>query len=373
MKRLIPECPILLVDDEEQTLHSFKATLRSSGINNVVLCNDSRKVCDLLSKQAFELVLLDLVMPHLSGDQLLPILRENHPNIPVIIITGMNDLNTAVYCMAAGASDYMVKPVERSRLISGVNRALATRELERENSRLREHLLAGSLGKPDTFSHMVTASTAMFSIFQYIEAVSVTSQPVLVTGETGVGKELIAKAIHRASGRNGEFVSVNVAGLDENVFADTLFGHQKGAFTGAAEQREGLVQKAKDGTLFLDEMGDLDLSSQVKLLRLLQEREYLPLGSDIPRKSHARIVAATNKKVDELRNSPSFRKDLFYRLNSHHISVPPLRERPEDISLLLLHFIEKAANDLGKKVPTIPPELSTLLKTYHFPGNVREP
>jgi DNA-binding NtrC family response regulator len=372
MKKLYPEQPILLVDDEEQTLRSVKVSLRTGGLNNVVLCSDSRNVESILSTQDFEVILLDLVMPHISGDQLLPTLREKYPNIPVIIVTGMNDLNTAVSCMAAGASDYMVKPVERARLVSAVKRALATRELERENSRLREHLLNGSLARPDTFSHIVTASPAMSSIFQYIEAVATTSHPVLVTGETGVGKELVARAIHLASEREGEFVTVNVAGLDENVFADTLFGHKKGAFTGASENRDGLVHKAKEGTLFLDEMGDLDINSQIKLLRLLQEREYMPLGSDLPKQSNARIVAATNKSIDELKDCTAFRRDLFYRLRSHHIAVPPLRKRPEDIPLLLEHFNIKAANELQKKPPTYPPELATLLKTHHFPGNVRE-
>jgi DNA-binding NtrC family response regulator len=187
-----------------------------------------------------------------------------------------------------------------------------------------------------------------------------------------VGKELVASAIHTVSGRQGDFIAVNVAGLDENVFADTLFGHRKGAFTGADQARTGLVEQASGGTLFLDEIGDMSPASQVKLLRFLQEGEFFPLGSDVAKRSDARIVVATNQDIETLQESGSFRKDLYYRLRIHHIHIPPLRDRREDLPILLDHFLGKAATTLGKKKPTPPRELTTLLGVYHFPGNVRE-
>jgi DNA-binding NtrC family response regulator len=212
----------------------------------------------------------------------------------------------------------------------------------------------------------------MRSVFKYIESVAATSQPVLITGETGVGKELIAQAIHRLSGRQGEMVAVNAAGLDDTTFSDTLFGHKRGAFTGAERAREGLIEKATDGTLFLDEIGDLHQQSQVKLLRLLQEREYYPLGSDVPKATNARILVATNRDLLALQESGTFRADLYYRLLLHRINVPPLRERRDDIPLLVEYILQNAAEELGKPKPTPPPELFTLLSVYDFPGNIRE-
>ena len=212
----------------------------------------------------------------------------------------------------------------------------------------------------------------MRSVFQYVEAISISPQPVLITGETGVGKEMIAKAVHNLSNRKGEFVPVNVAGLDENVFTDTLFGHKKGAFTGADSARIGLVEQASGGTLFLDEIGDLSSDLQVKLLRLLQEGEYFPLGSDVTKRSDARVVVATNQELQMLQESGKFRKDLYYRLCAHNVHIPPLRERREDLPLLVEHFLEKSSVALGKKKPTPPNELLILLSSYHFPGNIRE-
>jgi len=223
-----------------------------------------------------------------------------------------------------------------------------------------------------TRAGIITSSPEMHDIFQYIESIAPTNQPVLITGETGVGKELVAKSIHATSQVKGPMVTVNVAGLDDTVFSDTLFGHVKGAFTGADRIRSGLIEKANWGTLFLDEIGDLSHASQVKLLRLIQEGEYLPLGQDEPKQSNARILAATNMDLWTHQRSGNFRKDLNFRLRTHHIHIPPLRERIEDIPLLLTHFFIKAAKTLNKKTPTPPKELVTLLSTYSFPGNIRE-
>jgi len=205
-----------------------------------------------------------------------------------------------------------------------------------------------------------------------VEVIAASRQPVLIYGETGVGKELVARAVHDLSGCKGEFVAINVAGLDDNMFSDTLFGHKKGAYTGADQAREGLIARAERGTLFLDEIGDLSDMSQVKLLRLLQEREYYPVGSDLARKSDARLIMATNRDLQKRIAEGKFRNDLYYRLCTHQINIPPLRERIDDIPRLLDHILAKAAASLNKKKPAPPPELAVLLSLYTFPGNVRE-
>lgn len=367
-----PQLPVLIVDDEMQTLNSFDFVLRSASMNHTIRCQDSRKVMAIFSSQEIEVMLLDLSMPYVSGEELLSMVTRDFPEVPVIVITGSNDVDTAVRCMKSGAFDYMVKPVEKSRLISGVKRAIEIRELQRENKWLRAQVLSDRLEHPEVFSEIITNSPAMKSIFQYIEAISLSPQPVLITGETGVGKELVARAIHRLSRRAGAFVPVNIAGLDDNVFADTLFGHRKGAFTGADQTRSGLVEQAAGGTLFLDEIGDLNPASQVKLLRLSQDGEFFPLGSDVAKRSDARVLVATNQDLEALQSSGRFRKDLFYRLCAHHVHLPPLRERREDLPLLTDYFLETASQTLGKKKPTPPGELFALLSTYHFPGNLRE-
>jgi len=371
-KQLMPFQPVLLVDDEEAWLHSFSLTLRSVGINNLICCADSRKVLGLLAEQPASVVVLDLTMPHLSGEELLPQLVAEHPAIPVIILTGLDLVDTAVRCMRLGAFDYCTKVAEEQRLIAGVQRAIDFSRLRHENDQLKEHFLRDKLDHPEAFAAITTANKAMRSIFQYMEAIANTCEPVLISGETGVGKELVARALHNLSGRQGQFVPVNIAGLDDTMFADTLFGHQKGAFTGADKSRPGLIEQATGGTLFLDEIGDLNQTSQIKMLRLLQEREYLPLGADVPRRTNCRMIFATHHQLDRLQQSGSFRKDLFYRLHAHHIHIPPLRERLDDLPLLLDRLLDEAAERLGKKKPPFPKELIALLGTYHFPGNIRE-
>jgi DNA-binding NtrC family response regulator len=212
----------------------------------------------------------------------------------------------------------------------------------------------------------------MHALFRYVEAIAQSPQPVLITGETGTGKELMARAVHRLAAPRGDFVAVNVAGLDDSVFSDTLFGHTRGAFTGADRPREGLITRAEEGTLFLDEIGDLAAVSQVKLLRLLQEGTYYPLGADRPRQSRARVVVATNRDVVQDVQAGTFRKDLYYRLRAHHVQLPPLRARRDDLVLLVTYCLAKAAAALHKPVPTPSLTLYQLLNTYAFPGNVRE-
>ena len=367
------ESHILVVDDELEVLQSFELILNSAQFDNLHLCSDSRNVKEILSNDpGIAVIMLDLIMPHLGGEELLDYLTENHPEIPVIIVTASNELELVVDCMKAGAFDYLVKPVEKLRLISAVRRAMERVELARENQALKKSMLGSDLQHPQAFSAMITRNPAMLAIFKYAEVVAGSSEPVLITGETGVGKELIARAIHDISGLKGPFIAANVAGLDEPAFNDTLFGHKKGAFTGADRSRDGLVKKAAGGTLLLDEIGDLSRESQIKLLRLIQEKEYRPLGSDLPRHSQARILAATNLNLQHNESASNFRRDLYYRLGVHRIDIPPLRKRKEDIPVLVDHFMAQSAGRLGRKTPSYPPELLSLLGAHNFPGNIRE-
>lgn len=368
-----PAFKILLVDDEEAWLRSLEITLAlSGGINNIMRCSDSRNVMGILSREKVGLVLLDLNMPHISGEELLKQIIEEHPEVAVIIISGMNQVEKAVSCMNTGAFYFFVKTVDEKRLVKGVRNAITMIELQQENLEMKNRFLADTLVRPDNFEDIITQSKKIRSIFQYIEAVAKGTQPVLITGESGVGKELFARALHRASLTSGPLISVNVAGLDDNVFADTLFGHVRGAFTGAEGVRSGFVEKAQDGTLFLDEIGDLSMPSQVKLLRLLQEGEYYPLGSDSPKRNRARIIVATHQDLTARQLAGEFRKDLYYRLRAHLIHIPPLRDRRDDMPLLVDFFLEEAAKEFNKTKPTVPKELFTLLANYSFPGNIRE-
>jgi DNA-binding NtrC family response regulator len=374
MNNGIPTSPpqLLLVDDEPAILYSYEMLLRRAGYDQIRTVGDSREILPLLDTIPVALVLLDLGMPHLSGRDLLHEIATRHPVVPVIIVTGSSEIDTAVSCMKSGACDYLTKPVDPDRFVASVRKALKMNAMHREITSLRDYLLTGKLHNEDAFAAFTTRNPRMRTIFGYIQGVSVTGEPVLVTGETGTGKELAARAIHAASNRTGAFVAVNAAGLDDLMFADTLFGHRKGAFTGADRDREGMIAAATGGTLFLDEIGELSPTSQIKLLRLLQEGEYYPLGTDRVVLSKARIVVATNRDLRSLATDSSFRRDLYYRLATHTVHLPPLRERRDDLPLLLEHFLGEAATSLGKPLPAYPGELLDLLSAYDFPGNVRE-
>ncbi len=370
--KAISNLPVLLVDDEPQLLHSASLVLRASGLPKVLTLDDSHAVLPLLAGQEVGVLVLDLTMPNLSGRDVLEQVTAEYPDIPVIIMTATNDLQIAVQCMQAGASDYLVKPVDKNCLVASVRRAFEARVLRAEFLSLKERLLTNSPHEPTAFSEIVTQSPSMFAIFRYIEAIAASPQPVLITGDTGTGKELIAQALHRLSGRPGDLVAVNVAGLDDTLFSDTLFGHAKGSFTGADRPRDGLVVSAGEGTVFLDEIGDLTMASQVKLLRLLQDGTFYPLGADKPRQNRARVVVATHCDVRRDVDLGTFRKDLYFRLRTHHIQLPSLRERLEDLPHLTTHFVEKAARTLEKPMPSVPLALYQWLRNYPFPGNIRE-
>jgi DNA-binding NtrC family response regulator len=363
---------ILIVDDDEVIVELYSTILEAAGWSNRLLCNDSRKVMTLIRENSVSAILLDLYMPNITGQELLPQIAREFPEIPVIILTLVDKIDVAVDCMKIGAFDFMTKPIDENRLINSIAHAVRVHELQDEVHVLsRRHGMA-DLDNPAVFEAIVTSSDLMITAFAYIEAIARSPKALLVTGESGTGKELVARAVHDASGRPGQFVAVNVSGLDDTVFSDTLFGHRRGAFTGADGVRKGLIEAAANGTLFLDEIGDLDIPAQVKLLRLLQEGEYYPLGSDSPGKSSARIIAATNADLQNKQVDGSFRKDLYYRLMAHHVRVPPLRERTEDIPLLLNHFVTESAGLLDRPAPQIPPRVAGVLASYSFPGNVRE-
>ena len=364
--------PVLLVDDEIQILISYSVMLKSAGIKEVVTLEDSRQVIPFLRDHGASAIILDLTMPFVSGQELLVTIKEEFPEVPVIVATATNDISVAIECMQKGAENYLVKPIEKNHFISSIKRVLEIRSLKDEVSSLKHSLLSDELNDPSSFEGIVTINKKMESIFKYIEAIAFSPFPVLISGETGTGKEMIARSIHLSNKESKNFVVVNVAGLDDNLFSDTLFGHKKGAFTGADTSREGLILQAEKGTLFLDEIGDLSMQSQVKLLRLIQEREYYQLGSDTPKKTTARVVVTANVDLKKSVKDGTFRKDLYFRLSAHQIRIPPLRERKEDIRPLTDFFIEEAALAMNKKVPTYPPELITLLSTYPFNGNVRE-
>ncbi len=363
---------IMLVDDEVHFLESAKLLLASNDLTNVDCFENPTMALEQLKQKKYELAVLDVNMPHMSGMELLEIITKDYPETMVIMVTSVDDVKTAVRSIKLGAYNYILKPIEGEHFVSELIKGLEFSRLQKENQSIKEHLLSPNVGNPKHFEKIITQNESMSAIFKYIEAVANTPFPVLITGETGCGKESMAEAVHSCSERAGKFIAVNVAGLDDNLFSDTLFGHLKGAYTGADKERNGLLEEAKDGTLFLDEIGDLGPASQLKLLRFLQGGEYFPLGSDRAKISNARVIVATNVNLLEAQASNSFRKDLFYRLKTHHIHIPPLRERLDDISILVPFFAHKSASILGRDIPEISADVFDYLKKYSYPGNIRE-
>ena len=362
-----PRHPILLIDDDQTSLLILLARLKKAGFNNFIQCDDSRQVSQILTQQSVSLIILDLLMPHVRGEDLLATIATNFPAIPVIVVTAVEEVAKAVECLKLGAFDYILKPVEEQRLFAAVGRSIALLERDASSSSL-----AAVLEYPNAFNGIMTRNKDMLALLHYAEVIAQSTEPLLITGETGTGKDLLARAIHTLSHQTGQFVAVNVAGLDDTVFSDTLFGHLKGAFTGAERARKGLAEHALGGSLFLDEIGDLTPASQAKLLRLLQDGDYLPLGQDTPKHLDSRIISATNQNLWELVKKGQFRSDLNFRLRTHHIHLPPLRDRIDDLPLLLDHFLTEVSNKLKRRKPTVPDKLLAILQRYSFPGNIRE-
>ena len=367
-----PQTPILLVDDEEHILTGFTAELKYNGIDNIMAVKDPSRVMGILAEQPVSLVVLDLIMPGMDGETLLEKIRQTRPEIPVVVVTALDEAERAVSCLKKGAHDYLAKPLEHGRLASICRNAIKYGEMQHEIRELSSRLMDREEITTDVFSQIITRDPAMEAVFKYITCICRTSQPVFITGETGTGKDLAAKAIHECSRRNGKYVKVNIAGLDDAMFTDTLFGHLKGSYTSAEQSRSGLVEKAGGGTLFLDEIGELTFPSQVKLLNLIQDREYYKIGDDTAKYSSARIIAATNLPAGKLKDPEVFRRDLYFRLMTHHIHLPPLQRRKPDIALLFDHFLQKAAKELDTDVPAYDKDIIRLLEHHEFPGNIRE-
>ncbi|MDD2580461.1 MAG: sigma-54 dependent transcriptional regulator [Desulfuromonadaceae bacterium] len=364
--------PIMLVDDEINALSLLKSFLCHEGFSKVSTFDDSLQALENFKREEVALAVIDLRMPKLHGRDLLEAFSELKPYVPVIVVTAENHIETAIDCMKTGAADYLTKPISINRFIAGVKRALELHSLN-EDIILLDKATAEEITAPSPhIPSIITRDREMLTLLSYVEVVAKSRQPVLISGETGVGKELVARAVHTLSGLKGGFVSINIAGLDDQMLSDTLFGHRRGAFTGAQGDRDGLIMKAAGGTLFLDEIGDLSELSQIKLLRLIQENEYYQLGSDYPLRSNARLVVATNRILRQCMNERTFRKDLYYRLCTHQVAIPPLRKRRGDIPLLLDHFIRQAAKAMGKGKLSYRKELVDFLVTYEFPGNIRE-
>ncbi len=371
---------ILVVDDDPEFNAYMTVVLRKNGYQCATALSGAEALRKLQDK-APDLILLDIMLKDYSGLELCQAIHANEANrnVPVIFVTGTDNEKIIYQCYESGGVDYIGKPIRNYELLAKVKVHLSIgeyqlriSEIEHENTALKNQLLADNLQHPEAFADIVTTDPELHRIFKYIEVIAASSRSVLISGETGAGKELIAQALHRLSGRSGELVSVNISGLDDLLLSDTLFGHQRSAFTGADSQRSGLIEKAAGGTLFLDEIGDLRSDSQLKLLRLLQNEDYYPLGSDEPKLLRARVIAATNCDLEAKISEKKFREDLYYRLMTHHIRVPPLRERKNDIPLLLVHFMQKSVRSLGCKEPRVPTQLLSLLEQYHFPGNIRE-
>ncbi len=366
-------CHILLVDDEESELDAYSLLLTSMGIKNVVTLSNGRKVSEVLTGMQSPVVFLDLNMPQMTGQEVLRELKISHPQVPVIIITANSEIETAVECLRLGAHDYLVKPIDLKMFSSALRNALEISLLRNEVMSLKGISFTTGGPRHRAFARIITRSPGMLSIFQYIESIAASGMPVLILGETGSGKEMVAKAVHDISGLRGSYVVVDVSGLDDTLFSDTLFGHAKGAYTGADSVRSGLIEKAAGGTIFLDEIGDLSEMSQVKLLRLLQENIYYPLGSDQPKQCRARIITAANKDLTMLAGRDGeFRMDLYYRLSTHLIRLPPLRERREDIPELVAFLAAEAAAAMHKPAPAISDRAMNLLLHHPFWGNIRE-
>ncbi|NOX19798.1 MAG: sigma-54-dependent Fis family transcriptional regulator [Nitrospirae bacterium] len=358
---------ILVVDDEEIVRKSCQRILEDFNNMAVLEASSATQALELLKKEDVDIVLSDLKLPDLSGLEVLRQVKEQDPYIEVLIITGHGTVNTAVEAMKLGAYDYIEKPFRPDELKALVLRALERRRLRRENVLLKKELTTHYI------KNIVGKSKAMEQVFKLISTVAPTSSIVLITGESGTGKELVARAIHYNSPRkDGPFVVVDCGSIPGELLESELFGHKKGAFTGAVSDKKGLVEQAEGGTLFLDEIGNLPLSLQTKLLRLLQEREYRPVGGKELKKANIRVIAATNQDLKEMVKKGQFREDLFYRLNIFPIHLPPLRVRKEDIPLLANHFLKKYSKELSRDVKKISAEAMKKLIEYDWPGNVRE-
>ena len=359
---------ILVVDEEEIALHNLRHILRKEGYE-VTASQSGPRALHLLESNIFDLVLTGLRMEKIGGMQILERVRELYPDTAVIIVTGYATVDSAVEAMKSGACHYIAKPYKLDEIRNVVREALEKTRLKRENNRLREHLKTFQQGE----ARIITNNPGMKKLLATAGQVATSDSNVVICGESGTGKELLARFVHACSNRrNGPLLSVNCGAFQEELLANELFGHEKGAFTGAVEMKKGLVEMADGGTLFLDEITEMSPAMQVKLLRVIQEKEVMRLGGVSPVKVNVRFLAATNRNLPEEVKLGRFRQDLFFRINVVALHIPPLAERKDDLPLLVQHFIGKYGILMHKEVCDIDPEVVDILRRYDFPGNVRE-
>ena len=358
---------ILVVDDEPAQREMISGFLKKQAFD-VVVAENGAKALELFRHDSIDLILTDQRMPHLSGLDLLQAVRAINPETPVILMTAFGSIEAAVSAIQGGATDYLTKPLNLDELLYRIRQVSDRYRIIAENRELRE-----ALGERHRIEGIIGESGQMLEVLSLVRRVAPSEATVLIRGESGTGKELIAKAIHFASSRaSGPLVKVNCAALPETLLESELFGHEKGAFTGALTSRQGRFELADGGTIFLDEIGDLPLHLQAKLLRVLQEREYEKVGSSRPVGVNVRILAASHRPLEALLKAGQLREDLYYRLNVVPIFLPPLRERRSDLSLLIEHFLRRFAEKNGKTIRGLTPEGRDILLRYDYPGNVRE-
>lgn len=361
---------LLVVDDEKNIREGLGKALELDG-HKIFLAANGSEALEIINSNEIDLVITDLKMPGLSGEELLRQISSSYPTIQVIILTGHGTIETAVNAMRDGAYDFLTKPVNLDRLSLLVKRALSTRDLVLQHHALQNEV--EFIKKKQKFSGAIGKSAQMKKIMEIVEQVSRTKASVLVTGESGVGKELIADAIHELSDRREKpFIKVHCAALSETLLESELFGHEKGAFTGAVARKRGRFELAHNGTLLLDEIGEISPSVQIKILRVLQEKKFERVGGEETIEVDVRVVSATNKDLKEEIVKGTFREDLYYRLNVVHIHVPPLRERKDDIPLLTSAFLKEFSEENGKSIEAINQKARIALYNYSWPGNIRE-
>ncbi len=360
--------PYILVVDDEPSIREFLQIMLKREKMQVETASNGREALEKLATQSFDLIISDIQMPEVSGLELLAKVKEKDPEALVLMITAFGSTESAVEAMKLGAYDYLTKPFKIDDVKIRLKKALEKRHLVLDNARMRKEL-----GERYSFSNIVGSSVEMRKVFDLIQRVAPTQSNVLITGDSGTGKELVAKAIHYNSAfAEKAFISVNCGAIAENLFESEMFGHKKGSFTGAIADKKGFFEAADGGTLFLDEIGEMPLALQATLLRAISDGTFHPVGSSESQKASVRIIAATNRDLEEEVRTKGFREDLYFRLNVINIKVPSLKSRREDIPMLVDFFLEKFSTRFGKTIQSVSTESMNLLKTYNWPGNVRE-
>ncbi|MGD8833509.1 MAG: sigma-54 dependent transcriptional regulator [Desulfobacteraceae bacterium] len=365
--------PILIVDDDEGLLFSIRAALLSAGLPDPEMVSDSRKVLDLVRKHQYQLALLDLIMPHMAGMEVLKQIKQESPATECIILTAVDEVDTAVKAMRYGAYDYLVKPLQVKRTTIAVRHALERYQLKQGIALFGRTQSFAELKHPELFEDMVAEDESMALVFHQAETCAQSDYNIMITGETGVGKGMLARILHRLSARSsGPFVAVNMPSFSQSLFEDDFFGHMRGAYTGAVSNKKGFFETAQGGTLFLDEITELAPAVQGKLLRVIEDKEFYRLGSTQIVNVDLKVLSASNRDLEKSVKTGDFRGDLYFRLNEYHIHIPPLRSRPKDIIPLSYYFLQKHAKKNQKKIHEISSPLAEMLMQYKYPGNVRE-